>query len=210
MRYATCHPESKHYAKGLCSACYQVGHRKVWKPVAPATCHPERAHKCRGLCSACYQRAKLQPGFLARGRAAQVNTCGHPDKPHAGGGKCGACLTKARRARDPEADKLQRKDYQLRATYGMTLTEFHAMYQAQGSACALCRKAVPSERDRHVDHCHDTGAIRGILCFSCNKGLGLLGDDAAGLLRALAYVSGDTVERIAAKAGVFIPLERAA
>lgn len=167
-----------------------------------AKCHPDRPHRCRGLCNACYQREKIKPGWVRTGRPARVNTCGHPEKPHVGHGQCGGCRTRAYRDRNREADKLKRKDYQLRVTYGITLAEFLAMYEAQGSACALCRKPVPVERNRHVDHCHDSGRIRGILCFDCNKGLGLLGDSPESIRRALDYV--------AAQAGVFVPLESAA
>lgn len=194
----TCHVDRPHYARGLCSACYQRAHRKQWSPKIPATCHPDRAHKCRGLCSACYQKEKAKTGWSLRGRKARTNVCGHADKPHAGRGMCGACLTRDARDRDRNGDRIKRKDYQLRATYGITLAEFHARYEAQGSVCALCRKAVPVERNRHVDHCHDTGRIRGILCFDCNKGLGLLGDSPESIKRALDYVS--------AQAGVFVPV----
>lgn len=45
----------------------------------------------------------------------------------------------------------------------------------QGDACAVCGDG----RAVHVDHDHDSGAVRGILCFNCNRGLGYLGDDLA-------------------------------
>lgn len=206
-RVAECHPNRPYFAKGLCSACYGRKYRKTWKPKTHATCHPDRALKCRGLCSACYQRFKASPDWKQKGRPARVNTCGHPDKPHVSHGMCGACATRARRDRNRQADKTKRRDYQLRKTYGISLDEFNAMYKAQGNRCALCRKEIPVERHRHVDHCHDTGRIRGILCFDCNKGLGMLGDTQKAIARALNYV---TVDRTAAQAGVFIPLERAA
>jgi len=59
---------------------------------------------------------------------------------------------------------------------------------AQFHRCALCGTDDPAARDWHVDHCHTTGAVRGILCKTCNQGLGCLGDNVAGLQKAIAYL----------------------
>lgn len=187
MRSATCHPERKHAAKGLCATCY----RKSWKPKKPSTCHPDRPVRGRGLCNPCYIKLRTSPAFRPEGRPRSEITCGHPDKKHAGRGLCEACSTAARRSVDPEADYRQRRDYFLRAKYGISLNEFSAMWAAQGESCALCLKPVPIARNRHVDHCHETGVVRGILCFTCNKGMGMLGDSPSSIRRALAYVIGE-------------------
>jgi hypothetical protein len=50
--------------------------------------------------------------------------------------------------------------------------------------CDICRSAGPM----HLDHCHVSGAFRGWLCLKCNSGLGKLGDDVAGVRRAIAYL----------------------
>lgn len=56
-RNATCHPDRKHYAKGLCKICYEGSNRtrKGERQPVMATCHPDRKHKGHGLCNACYQ-----------------------------------------------------------------------------------------------------------------------------------------------------------
>lgn len=69
----------------------------------------------------------------------------------------------------------------------MTLDEYRAMLVAQ-TACPICEREV--ERFE-VDHDHDTGAIRGLLCSRCNGALGQLCDDPVLLRRALAYLEGN-------------------
>lgn len=213
-RECECHPGRPHYAKGLCSPCYQRAYGRKWRESKTrAKCHPERAHKARGLCSACYQAFKLTPAFKPSARGRTPITCGHPDRRHAGRGMCEGCWTRSYRDRDRDGDRVKRKDYQLRATYGITLEQFNALFEAQGSACALCKKGVEAERDRHVDHCHETGNIRGVLCFTCNKALGALGDTPESIRAALEYVERgkrqSCVERIAAHAGVYVQREAA-
>jgi hypothetical protein len=73
----------------------------------------------------------------------------------------------------------------LMKRYGLSRADFDAMAAAQDGECALCRK-VP--RKLHVDHCHETGRVRGLLCPRCNTALGALGDTEDGLLAALRYI----------------------
>ena len=81
----------------------------------------------------------------------------------------------------------------LKTLYGMTLAEYNALLREQGGVCALCRKAAPGTNSRNdklvVDHCHTTGAVRGLLCHTCNRALGLLKDDAVLLRRAITYLA---------------------
>lgn len=74
--------------------------------------------------------------------------------------------------------------------YGLTRERFFSMLEEQDGKCALCLEPFKSLGGSHchIDHCHDTGAIRGLLCMSCNVGLGMLGDTEEGLLNALEYL----------------------
>lgn len=71
--------------------------------------------------------------------------------------------------------------------YGITLEQYASMDAEQGSLCAICRQATPG-KNLSVDHDHDTGFVRGLLCQPCNFAIGLLEDDMARVLRALAYL----------------------
>ena len=76
----------------------------------------------------------------------------------------------------------------LMRLYGITAEQFDSILSAQENRCANCRTDSPGARNWHVDHDHATGAIRGILCKPCNTAIGTLGDNIAGLERALAYL----------------------
>jgi len=59
----------------------------------------------------------------------------------------------------------------------------------QNNCCALCQTHQSNlTKSLFVDHCHDTGAIRGLLCVGCNTALGALGDNVNGLLKAVEYL----------------------
>ena len=76
------------------------------------------------------------------------------------------------------------RTYHLKRRYGITAGEADAMFAAQGGLCVICQEA-PAE---HVDHDHETGAVRALLCFNCNGGLGQFRDDPAVLRAAADYV----------------------
>nr|MBA4770775.1 hypothetical protein [Sphingobium sp.] len=79
-----------------------------------------------------------------------------------------------------------RREGRLKATYGFGSAEYDAMLAKQGGRCAICR--CESDKHLHVDHCHSSGAVRGLLCSSCNTGLGHFRDDAERLNRAVVYL----------------------
>jgi hypothetical protein len=107
-------------------------------------------------------------------------------------------LDRAKKYTDANPETWKRR-YLMRV-YNITLEEYNAVLVEQGGVCAICGKSEeiknPSARDRSslaVDHCHETGKIRGLLCFKCNTGIGALGDSIQGLERALAYLRGSDV-----------------
>lgn len=90
-------------------------------------------------------------------------------------------------ARHPDLVAARKRRARIR-TYGLAPADYDRMVAAQRGACSICG-AVPS-RDLDIDHCHATGAVRGLLCNRCNKVLGQVRDDIE-LLRAMtAYLEG--------------------
>lgn len=77
----------------------------------------------------------------------------------------------------------------LRAAYGITLDDYEDMLAGQGGGCAICKAVESGGKGRfHVDHCHEGGQIRGLLCTRCNTGLGQFLDDPDRLRAAIAYL----------------------
>ena len=89
----------------------------------------------------------------------------------------------------PERKRALRDGY-YRRTYGLSADDVDAMLAAQGGVCAICLRRPDREASLHVDHCHSTGRIRGVLCLNCNQGIGKLGEDPETFRRAAEYLSG--------------------
>lgn len=79
-------------------------------------------------------------------------------------------------------------DRKRQVKYGLEPGEFDQMLADQQGRCAICRTDTPKGHGWQVDHCHDSGAVRGILCHSCNVGIGHLKDDPTLLEAAVAYL----------------------
>jgi hypothetical protein len=94
---------------------------------------------------------------------------------------------------DPDKVKVRARRAALKHRYGITPEQYEEMLTRQDGKCAICNSKSPKDkrnRNFHVDHCHETGRIRGILCTKCNHALGRFGDDIAGVERVLKYLRG--------------------
>lgn len=83
--------------------------------------------------------------------------------------------------------------WNLKRYYGMSAERYEQMFEAQGGACAVCSRpgGGTSRSDRlYVDHNHETGAVRGLLCLFCNMALGQLGEDADRIRQLADYIEG--------------------
>jgi len=98
--------------------------------------------------------------------------------------------------------KREIREGHLRRTFGITQAEYDAMLATQGGGCAICGDVPAEGKSLHVDHDHETGRVRGLLCFKCNGGLGQFGDDVDKLNIAIQYVarSDDLMDAIAGRA----------
>ena len=102
---------------------------------------------------------------------------------------CKVCDRKAKRARDKRTPD-QRANTHLLNKYGITLEQKLQMIRDQGCKCQMCPVPItPEEHSKgHVDHCHETGFVRGILCSNCNRGIGHLKHDVSILISAIQYL----------------------
>lgn len=85
------------------------------------------------------------------------------------------------------------KNTYLKKNYGVTLDWYKEQSTKQGDACAICKQPETSViRGKvislAVDHCHDTGKVRGLLCAACNTAIGSMKHDRALLQNAIAYL----------------------
>jgi hypothetical protein len=106
--------------------------------------------------------------------------------------RCKACLAKNRRAnydRYRIKQRLAERRWWLRTEYGLTIEDYDALLEKQGGACAVCQAPTGAQARRlHIDHDHETGKVRGLLCGPCNSALGLLREDPHILARMTSYI----------------------
>ena len=75
----------------------------------------------------------------------------------------------------------------LRIKYGITLEDYARLVHEQDRKCAICKDFLLLDGKTHLDHCHATGTVRGVLCWSCNTALGHFKDSEEVLESALNY-----------------------
>ncbi len=158
----------------------------------PAEVIAERIAERRGdskICSRCGESKSLDSFSLSRqGKYGPVYRS-----------DCKACCsTRARQwfTDNAERAKDNRRRWNLLNVYDLTPQQYTDMLREQGGVCAICggaetnaiRKSHTAAVRMSVDHCHDSGKVRGLLCNRCNRAIGLFGDDPVVLRRAIAYL----------------------
>ncbi len=107
---------------------------------------------------------------------------------------CAALLQRMRNKKQPLKHAEINRKAKLKAKYGITSIDYQEMLEKQNGKCAICGTTNPGGRMGlcgpvfHVDHCHSSGKIRGLLCHSCNVGLGNFNDNVTALANAIAYL----------------------
>ena len=152
VKPSTCHPQERHYAKGMCRNCYMRGFRKS---------HPEWVEYNRQYAKQWRESAENR----VRDNAYRKKYRADPNK----GEKV--------RARGRRSN--------VRQKYGLTDAQYDALLAEYGYACAICF----GYDVLCVDHCHETGKVRGILCGRCNSGIGFLRDSVELAKRAVEYLA---------------------
>jgi len=123
-------------------------------------------------CSKCNQTKSLSDFYI-------IPKSGNPH------GSCKECFKLSSKRSREKLGREHRKNYELQWHYGIGLEEYNEMLNQQGGKCACGSTTGRSNAEAlHVDHDHNTGLIRGLLCHRCNRAIGLVDDPAS--LRALA------------------------
>lgn len=96
------------------------------------------------------------------------------------------------RERYQNCERVRKKNYEcaLKRKYNITLFEFDLMLVEQQGCCAICDEPLIRKKEPHIDHCHRTGTVRGLLCFNCNTLLGSAKDSIRVLRAAEKYLVG--------------------
>jgi len=94
--------------------------------------------------------------------------------------------TRRRRRELPEVKRRERAAHLMRK-FGITIEQYEDMLVSQDGGCAICGRK-PGKISLHVDHDHETGRIRGCLCFRCNNALGDFADNGDWLVAAANYL----------------------
>ena len=130
--------------------------------------------KFRGYCESCFEgKTNLSAADKPCAR------CGHGKRvwfPSQVSAYCASCLTEIR------------VESRRQFSYGVSTVEYEAMLIAQCGVCAVCGGMNDNGRPLFVDHDHETGAVRGLLCGGCNVALGMANDDPDTLRRLAEYV----------------------
>jgi len=162
------------------------------------------------LCSTCrywlpddkfYRKDQSSNNKYRRGRSYHCKVCDGTRGKEAYERNAEARREHARdyRKENPGSDKRTASDRthewrkQSLKAYGMTVAEYDEMLVKQGGKCAVCVRPERKQRGDQilrlsVDHDHDTGEVRGLLCSTCNTGLGQFRDDPDLLISAAAYI----------------------
>lgn len=110
--------------------------------------------------------------------------------------QCGNAYARSRQDKQREHKRRPRTkwlmgEYRLKEHFNMDYHDWALMYERQNRSCATCIRPLGFDKNTHVDHCHATGKVRGLLCHGCNVALGCVKDSASTLKQMVAYLEAD-------------------
>ena len=96
------------------------------------------------------------------------------------------------KSRNPDRERIRNL-----AQFGLTIEDYDAMYTKQGGVCAICQQPETSSRNGKVyrlavDHDHNTGKVRGLLCFKCNSAMGSFEKRGVPLEKVIQFLERET------------------
>ena len=101
---------------------------------------------------------------------------------------CKECHKQRCRDRHFAKSVMERRSTVAAYKYNITKEDYVLMYNNQDGKCAICKSEPKQKRGLHVDHCHVTKKVRGLLCHGCNTGIGSLQEDINILTNAINYL----------------------
>jgi hypothetical protein len=176
-----------------CKDCHNTLYRLALDRVPTLTClycgkefpNPARRGPDRKFCSPPCKAKWWQEEYGRRRKAAPLRPCERCGGPVAH--KTG--LPVCKNCRVDDRSRPYRRDIQLKSLYGITLADFDRLLALQDGRCAICQTTTPRSRGTwRVDHDRETGQVRGLLCDSCNTGIGKLQHDSAIFMAAARYM----------------------
>ena len=94
----------------------------------------------------------------------------------------------AEKYRRSDHGKRKYRDLHLMKQYGMTSDRYKEILESQDGCCAICGGVNKDSKPLYVDHSHNTGEIRGLLCMQCNASIGQAGDNTYRLMKMVEYL----------------------
>lgn len=150
-------------------------HRYEMKPHVRHRRGPEQALAYRWVCTKCDYARRKRNGQTAKDYAPLAR--------------------KRERSKEYRLSTSKREHYKRK--YGISLDELYRLWEKQSKACCICERGLPNPVEGrikhrsgtfHLDHCHDSGRLRGLLCNRCNMAIGLFDDSRDRLLSAAEYL----------------------
>ena len=141
-------------------------------------------------CKKCSEisRFSFNPNTLDK-KASWCRKCGNAGNAAYYKNNKESCDNRTRKWQSSENNKHILRQRRLIKEFNITQEEYVSMLESQGNCCAICKTPASNfEKRMAIDHCHRTGKIRGILCNSCNLGLGCFKDSLDYLDKAIMYL----------------------
>lgn len=159
-------------------------------------CNTNLFYTCNRTCINCVSLAKLRSDENEK-LASEARICGKttytPNRPCKHGHnlkyiESNNCVECGRLTRIKMKDIVKIK--RIEALYGLSEEAYWSLVNKQNGSCRLCKTYYKDNFKLHIDHCHTTGKVRGLLCTNCNRGIGHLKHDPSLIREAAIYCEG--------------------
>lgn len=159
-----------------CTGCYET---------KPAMAFYQKGVQLRSRCKTCYALFNKNQAEKHREKRAAYNR------------SRGSGWSRCDRSKWNFTEREKHNAYLLR-TYGITIGDYETFLEAQGGVCAICRDDCNRRTTNRlcVDHDHQSGLVRGLLCFQCNVGIGKFQENVSHLKSAIEYLENYTPSQI--------------